>query len=118
MWIDGISFARLLRKQSTDAESALWSSLRGRQIAGVKFRRQVPIGPYIVDFIAYGPRIIIELDGSQHGEPRHGRRDAARDRWLRARGFAVLRFWDTDVLASPEAVLSKILDVIECRERQ
>jgi len=112
---DKISIARSLRKRPTDAETALWRRLRGRQIAGVKFRRQAPIGPYIVDFISYDPRIVVELDGGQHAEPVHGVRDAARDRWLRTQGFAILRFWDSDVLANIEAVLSAILAAVERR---
>ncbi len=113
---DKISFARSLRKRSTDAETALWRRLRGQQTGGVKFRRQVPIGPYIVDFASYDPHIVIELDGSQHAEPGHSKRDAVRDRWLRTQGFTILRFWDTDVLANPEAVLSAILDTLDrCR---
>jgi very-short-patch-repair endonuclease len=96
----------------------MWRRLRGRQISGVKFRRQVPIGPYIVDFISYDPRIVVELDGSQHAEAGHSMRDAARDRWLRSQGFAILRFWDTDVLTNIEAVLSAILNSVErCRGR-
>jgi very-short-patch-repair endonuclease len=79
----------------------------------VKFRRQAPIGPYIVDFVSYEPRIVIELDGSQHAERAHSRRDAVRDRWLRTRGFVILRFWDPDVLTNPEAVLSAIHAALE-----
>jgi len=112
---DRIFIARSLRKRPTDAESSLWRHLRGRQIAGVKFRRQAPIGPYIVDFISYNPRVVVELDGGHHKEPTHSERDAVRDRWLQTEGFTVLRFWDTDVLANPEAVLSAILAAVERR---
>ena len=113
MMSDMVSLARALRRRATDAEVALWRRLRGRQVAGVKFRRQVPIGRYIVDFASHHPRIVIELDGGQHANPGHRSRDASRDRWLRAQGFHVLRFWDNDVLADPEAVLSAILDALE-----
>jgi very-short-patch-repair endonuclease len=105
-------FARALRKQPTDAERALWHRLRGRQITGVKFRRQVPIGPYIVDFASFCPRIVIELDGGQHAETEHRERDATRDAWLGERGFRVLRFWDNDVMTNLEGVLSVLLEVI------
>ena len=110
-----ISSARSLRRRATDSERLLWQRLRGRQIGGKKFRRQVPIGPYIVDFLSHDARIVIEIDGSQHQEQAHKRRDAARDRWLQAKGFEVLRFWSSDVLAVPEAVLSAIVDAIEHR---
>ena len=106
-------FARPLRKRSTDAERKLWNHLRARQLAGAKFRRQVPIGDFIVDFASYDRRLVVELDGSQHAEPAHRARDAARDHWLRSQGFAVLRFWDTDVLQRPDAVLSAILDALD-----
>ena len=115
---DMVSLARSLRRHATDAEMALWRRLRGRQVAGVKFRRQVPIGRYIADFASHHPRIVIELDGGQHADPEHRSRDAARDRWLRAQGFDVLRFWDSDVLADPEAVLSAILSALERNQEQ
>ena len=94
----------------------MWRRLRARQISGVRFRRQAPIGPYIVDFASYRPRIVVELDGSQHAEPAHRLRDEARDLWLESQGFVVLRFWDNDVLTETESVLDAILQAIErCR---
>jgi len=112
---DRTSFARRLRKQPTDTETRLWRRLRNRQIAGVRFRRQCPLGPYIVDFVSYDPRLAIELDGGQHAESGNSRRDAARDRWLEKEGFTVLRFWDSEVLQELEAVLTAIVEVIERR---
>ena len=110
-----IHFARLLRSRSTDAERALWRRLRARQIAGVKFRRQFPIGPYIVDFISFDVRIVIELDGGQHAADPQQEHDAKRDDWLKEEGFVVLRFWNTDVLMNVEGVLSAILNTIRKR---
>ena len=113
--MNGIHFARMLRAQSTDAERKLWGRLRGQQILGVKFRRQAPIGRYIVDFVSLSLRIIIELDGGQHAVfPQH-QRDAARDRWFEEQGFLVLRFWNTDVLLNMDGVLSRVLDAIHQR---
>ncbi len=93
----------------TDAEAALWSELRGRRFAGLKFRRQRPIGPYIVDFVCYKPKLVIELDGGQHNEKHLAENDAVRTDWLNARGFKVLRFWDDDALQRMESVLQMIL---------
>ena len=112
---DKVSFARMLRARSTDAELALWRRLRARQISGVKFRRQTPIGQYIVDFVSFDVRIIIELDGGQHATfPQH-QRDATRDRWLEEQGFLILRFWNTDVLLNIDGVLSVILEAVNQR---
>jgi very-short-patch-repair endonuclease len=110
-----IQFARKLRARSTDAERALWRRLRAQQISGAKFRRQAPIGQYIVDFVSFNARIIIELDGGQHAAfPQH-QRDEIRDRWLEEEGFLILRFWNTDVLLHIEGVFSVILDAIHKR---
>jgi very-short-patch-repair endonuclease len=80
---------RQLRQNLTDAEHALWRILRNRQFAGVKFRRQVSIGPYIADFVCYDERLVIEADGGQHNE---SKTDNLRDAWFAANGFRVLRF--------------------------
>ena len=112
---DRIRFAKMLRSRSTDAEQALWRRLRARQISGAKFRRQAPIGPYIVDFISYDVRIVIELDGGQHADESHHQRDVKRDRWLKEQGFLVLRFWNSDVLQNMDGVLSRLIDVIQQR---
>jgi very-short-patch-repair endonuclease len=76
---------------------------------GQKFRRQQPIGPYIVDFVHFGLRLIVEADGGQHVQSEH---DAARDHWLRSQGFTVLRFWNNDILQSPDAVLESIWNAV------
>lgn len=102
--------AKTLRQNMTDAERVLWRHLRAHRLLGQKFRRQQPIGPYIVDFVHFGARLIVEADGGQH----HGcERDAVRDRWLEQQGFRVLRFWNNDILREPEAVLARVLEMLE-----
>ena len=101
-----LRFAKTLRKDMTDAELLLWRHLRAHRLDGQKFRRQQPMGPYIVDFVHFGARLIVEADGGQHD----GReQDAVRDRWLEQQGFRIMRFWNNDILQNPEAVLSSIL---------
>jgi very-short-patch-repair endonuclease len=97
--------ARELRQRSTDAEKKLWRLLRNRQIDNVKFRRQVSLGPYIVDFLAAQHRLVVELDGGQHASDPA---DIVRTRWLERRGYRVVRFWNNDVLANPEGVVALI----------
>ena len=108
---ESIGKARKLRHESTDAERALWRLLRGRQLAGYKFRRQVPVGPYIVDFMCHNPKLVIELDGGQH-QTQSGY-DAERTRWLAARGFRVVRFWNHQMLEETEAVAQAILNNLQ-----
>ncbi len=95
-----------MRNAPTDAEAALWDILRGRKLEGLRFRRQHPIGGYIVDFICLDEKLIIETDGSQHADnPEDGRRD----RRLAELGYTVLRFWNDDVLTNPDGVALEIL---------
>ena len=98
--------ARDLRKKSTDAERLLWRHLRARQLEGVKFRRQQPLGDYIVDFVCLERRIVIEVDGGQHMSARE--KDSERDKWLVEQGFRVLRFWNNEVFKNTDGVLEKI----------
>ena len=91
----GTERARILRKNSTDAERKLWQHLRRYQINGYKFRRQHPIGPYVVDFVCFEKRLIIEVDGGQHAQQVED--DNARTEWLQSQGFQVLRFWNNQV---------------------
>ena len=105
--------ARTLRKHLTEAEQRLWQKLKRRQLAGMKFRRQQPIGPFIVDFVSFECRIIVEVDGGQHAE--EVRYDAHRTHWLETRGYRVLRFWNNEVLTHTEAVTQAILDCVERR---
>lgn len=101
-----IKQAQHLRGNLTNAEQLLWRHLRMRQMSGCKFRRQRPIGSYIVDFVCLERRIIIELDGGQHAEQTHY--DQKRDSWLESQGYNVMRFWDHDVLTKVESVKESI----------
>ena len=103
-----VEFARELRQEMTDEERLLWSYLRRKQLAGRRFRRQQPIGPYIVDFYCSAAKLIVELDGSQHWEPQHRAYDEARTRWLAANGYRVLRFANIDFLRERNSVLDAI----------
>ena len=94
----------------TDAEHLLWRHLRAHRLDGQKFRRQQPIGPYVVDFVHFGARLIVEADGGQHLD---SPQDTARDTWLRDQGFQVLRFWNDDILQSPESVLEAIWNALQ-----
>jgi very-short-patch-repair endonuclease len=102
--------ARELRGNQTDAESVLWNALRNRQLLNLKFRRQHPIGNYIVDFCCIEKRLIIELDGSQHEEL--AAQDEERTKWLNEHGFQVLRFWNHEVMPNSEGAIEKIKDHI------
>lgn len=97
--------AKSLRQQSTDTEKELWYYLRANRL-GFKFKRQYPIGTYIVDFICIEKRIIIELDGSQHFD--NQQYDKERTAWLQARGFKVLRFWNNDVVRQTASIIEVI----------
>jgi adenine-specific DNA-methyltransferase len=101
-------FARELRKNQTDLERKLWHALRDRRFAGFKFRRQQPIGPYIVDFVCFEARLIIELDGSQHGAARKVIADERRTGFLRKEGFRVRRFWNYELVEDFDAALTAI----------
>jgi 2-isopropylmalate synthase len=101
--------ARALRACMTNAERKLWFALRDRRFASFKFRRQVPVGPFIADFVCYDARIVIEVDGGQHADSAVDRR---RDNWFGAKGFLVLRFWNNEVLSNLEGVLISILDTL------
>ncbi|MEL1265973.1 endonuclease domain-containing protein [Pseudoxanthomonas putridarboris] len=98
--------ARRLRREATDAERLLWHRLRNRTLSGLKFRRQVPVGPYVVDFLCIEYRLVVEADGGQHAEPGM---DASRDAFLRSKGFRVLRFWNNDILMRLDVVCETIL---------
>jgi very-short-patch-repair endonuclease len=102
--------ARQLRKNLTEAERTLWRHLRLRQFGGSKFRRQQLIGKYIVDFVCFEKRLVIEVDGGQHSE--QVAYDSDRNAWLEEHGFRVLRFWDNQVLKETEAVKEMIIQVL------
>jgi len=103
--IPQLQFARKLRRDMTPAEKKLWAALRARRFAAYKFRRQVPVGPYVADFMCFEARLIVEVDGSQHVESAH---DVERDAWLASQGFLVKRFWNGDVLSRLDSVLDTI----------
>ena len=104
--------ARRLRKNATLAEHKLWQQLRRGRLGGLWFRRQVAIGTYVVDFVCYNSRLVVEVDGGQHVERQS--QDAQRTAWLEAQGFRVLRFWNNEVLANMEAVKAVIAEA--CRK--
>jgi very-short-patch-repair endonuclease len=101
------SRARQLRRNPTDAERLLWQKLRFWQVDGCKFRRQQPLGRYIVDFVCLQKRLIIELDGGQHAQQTDYDKD--RDGWLRDQGFVVLRFWNNHVLNNSDGIMEVIV---------
>ncbi|ODB84881.1 DNA (cytosine-5-)-methyltransferase [Candidatus Thiodiazotropha endoloripes] len=102
-------FAKRLRQNMTDAERVLWKHLRAHRLSGQKFRRQQPVGPYIVDFIHFSEKLIIECDGGQHNQ---SSTDRKRDAWLSQQGFQILRFWNHDILNNTESVLTEILSLL------
>ena len=106
------NLARNLRRNESDAERKLWSKLRSRQFENLKFRRQQPLGKYIVDFVSLEKKIVIEVDGSQHMESVNIEHDAERTKYLEDEGYAVLRFWNNDVLTNIDGVAIKILEQI------
>jgi very-short-patch-repair endonuclease len=99
----------------TRAERKLWYQLRDRRLAGWKFRRQVPIGPWVVDFLCKERNLIVEADGGQHCE---SRRDKRRDAELAREGYRVLRFWNSDILQNSEGVLTVILSTLESEQAE
>ena len=105
--------ARALRKRLTSQEVKLWMKLRELKALGVNFRRQAPIGPYIVDFVCFRCRLVIEADGGQHGLHEGAKADDTRDAFLVSQGFRVLRFWNSDVNANLAGVMESILNALD-----
>ena len=110
-----VATARNLRRKMTDAERKLWHALRDRRLAGHKFRRQHPIGPYVADFYCEAKRLMVEVDGGQH--TRRQQADAKRTKWLEARGYRVIRLWNSEVLTNLEGVQKVILEALEQPDR-
>jgi len=104
--------AQTLRSDMTEPESKLWHALRNRRLAGAKFIRQAPIGPYFADFVCREVKLIVEADGGQHADSAY---DEKRDAYLIAQGYAVLRVWNADVMASMRDVRETILAALEGR---
>jgi very-short-patch-repair endonuclease len=98
--------AKVLRRSQTDVEQKLWYHLRAHRFMGKKFKRQKPIGQYVVDFVCLEDKLIIELDGGQHTE--NVEYDHVRDSWLRSEGYTVLRFWNNELMNEMEGVLEQI----------
>ena len=107
--------AKNLRQNMSEAETRLWHHLRAGRLNGYKFRRQQPMGNYIVDFVCVTPKLIIEADGGQHAE--QAEYDQARSLYLSGLGFTVLRFWNDEILRQTDEVLSEILRVFQELER-
>ena len=108
-------FSRKLRSNMTDAEQLLWSRLRNKQISGVQFYRQKPIGSYIVDFYSAAAKLVIELDGSQHLSPEHKAQDEVRDKLMNTMGLLVMRFDNRQVIFEIERVMEEIVGVVVAR---
>lgn len=107
------AFARSLRRSMTNAETILWRALRGSRLDGLKFRRQVPIGRYVVDFLCIEHRFIVELDGAPHDIEEQKRHDALRDAWLRQHGYRILRLRNDIVIGGGDIPLDLIRDAIK-----
>jgi len=103
--------AKKLRKNMTDAERLLWQHLRNRELGGYKFRRQRPIGPYIVDFVCLDKKLVVEVDGGQHAGQME--LDTKRFDYLKEKGYRVMRFWNNEVLTETESVLTVILSSLD-----
>jgi very-short-patch-repair endonuclease len=105
--------ARDLRRKANDAEKRLWSFLRGKQLAGFKFRRQYPIGDYIGDFVCISAQLVVELDGQTHGDDERQRRDAIRTESLQRAGYRVIRFWNDAVYTNIDGVTEMIWNELQ-----
>jgi BirA family biotin operon repressor/biotin-[acetyl-CoA-carboxylase] ligase len=101
--------AKALRHRMTDTERYLWTHLRAHRLADHKFKRQQPIGPYVVDFVCFASKLVIEVDGGQH---QGSESDRVRDAWLQEQGYRVLRFWDNEVLTNLPGVLEMIAGLL------
>jgi len=107
--------AKALRKRMTPADRLLWSNIRELKSQGTRFRRQVVIGPCIVDFACHTSRVVVEVDGSGHGFDPQIAKDAIRDEWLRGEGYEVVRIWNRDLMADPDGVLTALWAIISSR---
>jgi 5-methyltetrahydrofolate--homocysteine methyltransferase len=110
---DERDFSRALRNQPTDAEKRLWHFLRAQQLRGRKIHRQAAIGPYVVDLVCFGDKLIVELDGPQHLDPEAVEHDERRATWLTARGFHIIRFRNQELDENIQAVVDAIARAID-----
>ena len=108
-----VNRAKELRHSETEAEQIIWSWLRGKKFNGVKFRRQQPVGNYIVDFVSFKNKLIIEIDGGQHNVEQNQDNDKVRTQWLESQDFRVIRFWNNEVFSNLEGVLARITEILE-----
>ena len=106
--------ARRLRANSTSAEALLWRYLRRSPVLGTHFRRQVPIGRYVVDFACMAAHLVVEVDGSQHAEGPVAEADLVRTRWLESEGYRVIRFWNNDIAQNIDGVIEAVHKEISC----
>lgn len=106
------NIARNLRKNATKEEQIIWSILRNRQLNNCKFKRQVPIGNYIVDFVCEEKKLIIEIDGGQHNIDENIQKDNNRTSFLNQKGYNVLRFWNNDINKNIDGVIDKIMEFL------
>ena len=104
--------ARRMRREKSDVERRLWRELRELNRQGFHFRQQAPIGPYVADFADHTAKIVIEVDGSQHGAPENARADERRTRWLNAQGYSVQRFWISEVATNLDGAMQAILRAV------
>lgn len=109
MKLNKLGFARYLRQRQTETEKLLWFNLRNKKLNGIKFKRQVVVGSYIVDFVSFEKMLIIELDGGQHNSPNMIIKDKVRTEYLEGLGFKVVRYWDNDVFNNLDSILEDIL---------
>jgi very-short-patch-repair endonuclease len=107
--------ARRLRREMTVAERRLWQALRAHRLMGAWFRRQVPIGPYIADFVCHARKLVVEVDGGQHTG---SETDARRDAWMRAEGYRVLRLWNNESLGNLDGVMDRIGRALSAEEAE
>ena len=108
-----ILLAKNLRKNATIQERRLWNLLKNRQFLNLKFKRQQPIGNYIVDFVCPEAKLVIEIDGGQHNFPENVKFDEVRTRYLNELGYKVIRFWNNEIYENIDGVLSKLLEEIK-----
>ena len=107
-----IALARAMRRRSTDAERKMWQALRSLRADGIKFRRQHPIGRYILDFVALEQKLVVEVDGGQHDRDPAKTTDRKRTQWLQSKGYRVVRFWDNDVLTNIDGVAAAVRQLL------
>ena len=107
------ALAKGLRYSETKAEKFLWTLLRAKKLNSVKFRRQAPVGQYVVDFISFEKKLIIEIDGGHHSDEKNQEYDEIRAKWLQSQGFRVIRFWNNDVSSNIDGVITRIKEALD-----